>query len=51
MSAGLAPAGMAASFATPLPQIADIDFSREDFSVGPSSDMRDLYRMIGFCDD
>jgi len=39
MSAGLTPAGMAASFAAPLPQIADIGSSREDFSVGPTADL------------
>jgi len=38
MSAGLAPAGMAASFAAPLPQIADVGSSRDDFSVGPIAD-------------
>ena len=43
MSAGLTPAGMAASFAAPLPQIADIDFSRVDFSVGPGADLQDVH--------
>jgi hypothetical protein len=37
MSAGLTPAGMAASFAAPLPPIADRDCGREDFSVGPEA--------------
>jgi hypothetical protein len=42
MSAGLTPAGMAASFAAPLPPIADIGFSREEFSVGPTHEVAAL---------